>query len=598
VSVIVHARGSARATLTTVRRSVTGAEDPSIETVVVDNALSASAALALAAGVIGVPGTRLVRLAQPVPFAAAANAGFAQATGDVVAFIQAGVVPRPGWLEPLRRRLGEADVIGVQPVLLRGDGTIHDAGSVFAMPGLTLPTPVFAGHPADDATALAGLDPDALAREFMAWRSADFAQLGGFDPVYRSDCETIDLSLRARAALPDGRFAIAQDATAALPLRARGGAKGGPASSTGVDADRETLMERWSDRLPAPRPEAWRRGGFHVVAMGTDGALYPRPRPVVARREGMSLRWGVLNPASASEVGDTWGDTAFVEALVRGVRATGAVAVAFRRHARNAPARALDDVALTVRGLVAGSPLPGAINILWVISRPAEVTPAEVRQFDLVYAASPAWARAMSARAGVEVRTLLQATDPAVFGPGGSAGGERRNRRGGGVVFVGQARRGGPRRIVMDAIAAGLTPQVWGPRWGAHIPAELHRGDHIRNGDLAALYRGADIVLADHWPDMAREGFISNRLFDAVACGARVISDSVDGIGALFRGAVQCYHDAADLAALASPTGRAQSFPDTPTRAAIARQIARDHSFDARARQLAADVEALRAERE
>jgi hypothetical protein len=262
----------------------------------------------------------------------------------------------------------------------------------------------------------------------------------------------------------------------------------------------------------------------------------------------------------------------------------------------------LDDVALTVRGLVAGSPQPEAINILWVISRPGEVTVDEVRQFDLVYAASPAWARTMSGRSGVEVKVLLQATDPAVFGlMGGERGtdlpGQQREAQGGGVVFVGQARRGGPRRIVMDAIAAGLTPQVWGPRWEAHIPPELHRGDHIRNGDLAALYRGASIVLADHWPDMAREGFISNRLFDAVACGARVISDSVDGIGALFDGAVQCYNDPADLAALASSAGLTGSFPDAATRAAIARRIASEHSFAARARQLAADVEALRARR-
>ena len=33
------------------------------------------------------------------------------------------------------------------------------------------------------------------------------------------------------------------------------------------------------------------------------------------------------------------------------------------------------------------------------------------------------------------------------------------------------------------------------------------------------------MVLNDHWEDMRAEGFLSNRLFDAVASGARVVTD-------------------------------------------------------------------------
>ena len=43
---------------------------------------------------------------------------------------------------------------------------------------------------------------------------------------------------------------------------------------------------------------------------------------------------------------------------------------------------------------------------------------------------------------------------------------------------------------------------------------------------LNRYYSSAKIVLNDHWPDMRAHGFLSNRLYDALACGAFVISDA------------------------------------------------------------------------
>ncbi|MDR1293397.1 MAG: glycosyltransferase, partial [Bifidobacteriaceae bacterium] len=119
-------------------------------------------------------------------------------------------------------------------------------------------------------------------------------------------------------------------------------------------------------------------------------------------------------------------------------------------------------------------------------------------------------------------------------------------------------------------------------------------GDYATTAEVAQLYSDARLVLADHWGDMAREGFVSNRLFDAVACGARVVCDRVDGLDAAFGGAVQTYTGPANLAYLASDEGLATVFPDDAAMAEAAARVRGEHSFAARARQLVADVDALK----
>ncbi len=60
------------------------------------------------------------------------------------------------------------------------------------------------------------------------------------------------------------------------------------------------------------------------------------------------------------------------------------------------------------------------------------------------------------------------------------------------------------------------------------------------------------MVLNDHWEDMRTSGFISNRLFDAAASGARVITDAVEGLPATFGDSVQVYRSQEDLVRLSS----------------------------------------------
>ena len=102
-------------------------------------------------------------------------------------------------------------------------------------------------------------------------------------------------------------------------------------------------------------------------------------------------------------------------------------------------------------------------------------------------------------------------------------------------VFVGGTNPRRPRQVVLDAVAAGVDLEVHGIGW-AGTPAEPHwRSGYVANDELMSLYRSHGIVLADHWGDMAREGFLANRLFDAVASGVRVVSDPVPGLERLRR---------------------------------------------------------------
>ncbi len=84
---------------------------------------------------------------------------------------------------------------------------------------------------------------------------------------------------------------------------------------------------------------------------------------------------------------------------------------------------------------------------------------------------------------------------------------------------------------------------------------------------------------------------MSNRLFDAVAAGARVISDDVPGIKETFGDSVQIARNGSDLRRLVSDLS---VFGDDTARRAAAAQVAKEHSFAARARTLLDDVIKLR----
>ena len=183
--------------------------------------------------------------------------------------------------------------------------------------------------------------------------------------------------------------------------------------------DRRHFHARWSGRLPAAETHRWDEAGFAVAHYESEGRALPAPRPVVMRlghpqrvNEAPALRWGVVIAAVGGGAGgDAWGDTHFAGSLAASLTALGQDVVTHRQGAAEGPASRFDDVVLALRGLKAVHPVPGKINVLWVISHPDDVPAEEVRGFDLVFAASEPWARRMSAISGRPVEAMLQATD-------------------------------------------------------------------------------------------------------------------------------------------------------------------------------------------
>ena len=106
---------------------------------------------------------------------------------------------------------------------------------------------------------------------------------------------------------------------------------------------------------------------------------------------------------------------------------------------------------------------------------------------------------------------------------------------------------------VASALETGIVPTVYGLRWEGLLPDGAWGGEYIPNEDLPATYRAAGVVLNDHWDDMRSEGLLSNRLFDLVACGARVVSDDVPGIRDVFGDAVLTFRTPTELAAAVAP---------------------------------------------
>ena len=253
----------------------------------------------------------------------------------------------------------------------------------------------------------------------------------------------------------------------------------------------------------------------------------------------MSLLIGVPN----HEVEQAWGDLHFARGLQKGFRRLGRPASIRILPEWDEPAATRSDVVIHLFGLKEYEPRPGPVNLLWVISHPDLVTDAAAGRYDAVVVASDLFAAELATRLSVPVSPLHQATDPDRFRP--DAVGPQHD-----LLFVANS-RGVRRKIVDDLTPTPHGLAVYGRGW---LPEMLDprylRGEHVPNSELGGYYANAKIVLNDHWEDMRRLGFLSNRLYDALASGTFVISDSVPGIEEEFDGGVAAYESPADLRAL------------------------------------------------
>lgn len=563
-----------------------------VEIVVVDSALRRSDGAVLSALVHGLDRVKLVRLPEDGFGALSANVGMGQSTGDVVVVVGEGVRGRTGWLAPLREALDLPDTGSVQPLVLAEDGSVVTAGGL-AADHARVPARLLQGMSEDDARRLPRhVRPAVADASVVAVRADDLIAVDGLDALYVGGWEVADLSLRLREA-GYGTAVTAVDSVVVAPTEPPTRAR-----ARSEVADRRLFATRWQGRLGRRDDGIWAATGFDVMryAEGESGGVPPalrRPSAVLApglrvTAEGVpALRWAIKTATPAGDEAVRWGDHHFAHALAVALERLGQQVVVDNRTAQERPPSALDDVLLALRGLYSTRYEVGSTNLLWVISHPELVGDAELTAPEAVFAASTPWARRATQRCGRQVLPLLQATDPERFNPQVADPGT-----GDPVLFVGNS-RGVYRSVVRHLVEAGVPMAVYGGGWERFLPQGVLHGTHVANSELPARYRAAGVVLNDHWTEMREEGFMSNRLFDAAAVGARVVSDPVEGAEELFPGVVRTFRDPAHLVDLIREPH--QWFGDDDARRDVADMVGRDHSFDARARTLLDTVLRLRA---
>lgn len=288
------------------------------------------------------------------------------------------------------------------------------------------------------------------------------------------------------------------------------------------------------------------------------------------------------------EAATTWGDTPFGRDIQKAFERRGWPATVHVHAERDSAPAVRADLSLHVHGIRVPGVRPWQISVLWIISHPDLVRRDQCLAYDLIGVGSDQFLRYLEGWLGGDGPPLIslhQATDADRFFP--EPGGPAHD-----ILFVGSSRN--LRRPFLDALAG--TPfdlAVYGRKWSPELLDPRHvRGEWIPNDVLHRYYASAGIVLSDSWADMRDEGFIANRIYDALASGAFVLSEGVPGLDQEFDGSVITFRDREELLDrieyyLARPGERA-ALAETGRRAVLAR-----HTFGHRVDAILVAVEPL-----
>jgi hypothetical protein len=490
---------------------------------------------------------------------AAAIRGAARATGRALCFLAPSSTPlEPDWLARLVDVLDD-QTVAATPMLVHprrplSSSTPHDLrvrelGLDVVDTDATGPTVV--AHRAGGAPTPSDAPFDVAAGSsacLVVDRNA-FDEAGGLAPIDDLDAAMVDLCGRIRA-----------------------GGKRVLAVPSSVVVDQRPVRSRRSLATPIdPSSAAWR-------------AVVDRQGPALAQlargaRVTEHLRIALTVAAPSARAASMWGDWHLGQALARSLRRRGHSVRLQRLDQADDLAGRSCDVHVVLRGQTAVKRTPGQRHVLWLISHPESVEQHECDDADLVLVASERYAAHLRARTSTPVEVLLQATDQRRFRPCPP------DPRHGHAVAVVASTRHVFRPSVRDALDVGLRPAIYGAGWQEFVDRELIIADYVRNEELPAVYSSIGVLLNDHWDTMRSWGFVSNRLFDALACGTPIVSDHLPELSELFGDAVASYADADGLhdavhAALDDPVAARH-------RAAAGRERVLDaHTFDHRAGEL------------
>lgn len=235
-----------------------------------------------------------------------------------------------------------------------------------------------------------------------------------------------------------------------------------------------------------------------------------------------------------------WGDQHFAMAMKKEFEKLGYRANVLPRDRWYARSKAKYTIVLRGPKNYYPSMNDGRIYIMWNISHPEDVTIDEYNLYNYVYFASERMKRKIGPKLKSNSDVLLQCVDEETMTY------VEKNEKEYELLFVGNSRHV-YRQILKDLLPTEHKLSVYGRQWEEFPVQEYVVSDYINNEEVGQAYHDAKILLNDHWDDMKKLGIISNRIFDALAVGAFVISDYMPEIDELFGGAVVTYKTKEEL---------------------------------------------------
>lgn len=294
----------------------------------------------------------------------------------------------------------------------------------------------------------------------------------------------------------------------------------------------------------------------------------------------IAIKIGAADKASA----ETWGDFHFANSLAESFRRLGYTA---RMDTMSEWAgRREDALDLILQGhdwYPAGPERPA---MLWFIY-PGKRFPFELlSEYSHVFAASEKAEKKLRRKCPELVASVL----PQAFDPRCATG--TRGRGSGKPVFVGNNHFGDLRQIVGLALESGCEIDIWGGGWEGTRAATCVKGARVENSELCGVYGAALAVLCDQTDGMKRFGIVSNRIYDALASGAPVITTPIPGLPERFSEFVHQVETPSQFAEAVAEI-RAEPVAMRARRRAFAGELQTTDSFDARARTIIETAQGL-----
>ncbi|WP_404375290.1 glycosyltransferase [Vreelandella aquamarina] len=298
------------------------------------------------------------------------------------------------------------------------------------------------------------------------------------------------------------------------------------------------------------------------------------------------MKIAIKNPSPLGPQLTKWGDYHFGLSLQQALEAKGVEVV--QHYWPEWDKQEDEDAVLVLRGKRRYQPTGKTPAYLWVMSHPASVSPEEIALYTTVFVASDTHRQLLKGQITTPIERMRQCTDTTLFKRDERTLEESiRQRRD--IIFVANS-RGVNRDMMRWAGEVSLYPALIGRHWKQAGLQSRVKQEYVDNHELPQLYQQSRMTLNDHWGDMHHYGIINNRIFDSLACGLPIMTDTFPELEALCGPSVLHVRNPADyLAAIRYYT---YHYPELIERTwALWDKIGHDYSFDARAEQIIATIE-------